>query len=162
LRVRRANAEDVQAMVDLDRQAPSAAHWSRQQYEDLFRADPHPSSRFAWIVEDGNPAQSESAKRDASKTLAFLVTRCVAGEWELENIVVDTTFRGKGIGMLLLRELISHARANHGECIFLEVRHSNQSARALYEKLGFEEEGLRKSYYANPVEDAILYRLNLG
>jgi ribosomal-protein-alanine N-acetyltransferase len=42
--------------------------------------------------------------------------------------------------------------------VFLEVRESNSAARTLYEKAGFEATGLRKSYYANPVEDAVLYR----
>ena len=59
----------------------------------------------------------------------------------------------------LLNELIAHARAKNGSGIFLEVRESNQSARGLYRKMGFEETGRRKGYYANPAEDAILGRL---
>jgi [ribosomal protein S18]-alanine N-acetyltransferase len=54
-----------------------------------------------------------------------------------------------------------HARAQRGSGIFLEVRESNQSARALYRKVGFKETGLRRSYYADPTEDAILCRLSL-
>jgi [ribosomal protein S18]-alanine N-acetyltransferase len=161
VRVRRAHADDVQAMMALERVSPTAAHWSRQRYEDLFRASPEPSGRMAWVVENGDEAQPENTMRGAPEIFAFLVAHCLAGEWELENIVVDTAARRKGIATRLLCELIAHARIESCKHIFLEVRQSNQSARALYEKLGFEQAGVRKNYYADPTEDAILYRLNL-
>jgi len=93
--------------------------------------------------------------------LAFLIAHRIDIEWELENIVVAGTARRRGLGTLLLRELIAHARIENANGIFLEVRESNQSARALYRKLGFEEVGSRKGYYANPPDDAILCRLSL-
>jgi ribosomal-protein-alanine N-acetyltransferase len=161
LRVRQANAEDVPAMIDLERQVQNAAHWSRQRYEDLFRTNPRLSNRIVWVVEGDNQAQSEKLTPNASGILAFLVAHFVSAEWELENIAVDASARRGGIGTRLLRELITHARTEQGEHIFLEVRQSNQSARALYEKVGFEQAGVRKNYYADPTEDAILYRLNL-
>jgi ribosomal-protein-alanine N-acetyltransferase len=141
-------------MRDLERQSPSAAHWSGQQYEGLVAATsvPQRSERFAWVVDD------ESV---AAEILAFLVAHRVDAEWELENIVVAETSRRRGVGTLLLGELVIHARSERGSGIFLEVRESNQSARALYRKMGFEEAGLRKSYYVSPPEDAILCRLRL-
>ena len=48
------------------------------------------------------------------------------------------------------------------EAIFLEVRASNTAARSLYESLGFCQTGLRRFYYSDPSEDAILYRLTVG
>jgi ribosomal-protein-alanine N-acetyltransferase len=141
-------------MMDLDRESPSAAHWSRNQYEALFvTARAQKSGSWAWVVEDEGAAPGI--------ILAFLVTRCVDAEWELENIVVAGASRRRGVGARLLREFVAHARAAEGSGIFLEVRESNQSARALYRKAGFEETGLRKSYYSNPPEDAILCRLSL-
>ena len=87
--------------------------------------------------------------------------RRVDSDWEVQYIVVAKEFRRRGMGTRLLNEFISYVRSTSGRRIFLEVRESNQGARRLYSALGFEETGLRKSYYANPVEDAILYLLSL-
>ena len=141
-------------MMNLERQSPPAAHWSQRQYEALFVSDSshHRSERLAWVAED---------EREAPGILAFLVARRVDAEWELENIVVAETVRRRGVAKRLLDELIAHARAERGNGIFLEVRESNQSARALYRKVGFDETGLRNSYYSDPPEGAILCRLRL-
>jgi ribosomal-protein-alanine N-acetyltransferase len=141
-------------MMALERQSPAAAHWSLQQYETLFVAagGQQRAERLAWVAED---------ERQAPEILAFLIAQRIDAEWELENIVVGATVRRQGVGTLLLREFTAHARAEHGSGIFLEVRESNQNARALYRKVGFEEAGLRKSYYSDPPEDAILCRLRL-
>jgi ribosomal-protein-alanine acetyltransferase len=141
-------------MMDLQQHSPDAAHWSRQQYEALFvtASSQRPAERFAWIVED---------EGEAPEVLAFLVAHRVQAEWELENIVVAEGARRRGVALRLLRELVAHAREEQGSGIFLEVRESNHGARALYRKAGFEETGLRKSYYSGPPEDAILCRLSL-
>ena len=139
-------------MMDLERQSPAAAHWSREQHEGLFvTADRQPQSeRFALVVED---------EGESPEVLAFLVAHRVDAEWELENIVVAAAVRRRGVGTHLLVEFVAHARGEQGSGIFLEVRESNHSARALYRKVGFQEVGLRKSYYSRPPEDAILCRL---
>ena len=140
-------------MMVLDRQNPAAAHWSRDQYQALFvTPSGGKSGSWAWVAED---------KGEAPGILAFLVARRVDAEWELENIVVADGCRGQEVGTRLLGQLVAQARAEQGSGIFLEVRESNRSARALYRKMGFEETGLRKSYYLNPAEDAILCRLSL-
>jgi ribosomal-protein-alanine N-acetyltransferase len=154
LHVRRATAADIPAMMDLERQSASAAHWSAQQYESLFVtvSGQQQSERVAWIVE---------AARGAPEIQAFLIAHRVDAEWELENIVVAANARRKGVGAGLLSELVEYARTARGAEIFLEVRESNAGARSLYRKMGFEEKGLRKSYYSDPAEDAILCRLKL-
>jgi len=146
-------------MMDLGQESPAAARWSRQQYESLFAASDAPSSeRLILVVED---ASAETESGTPHPILAFLVGHRVDREWELENIVVAEKSRRRGLGSRLLSEFIEHARANSGSGIFLEVRRLNESARSLYRKLGFEETGFRKDYYASPAEDAILYRLSL-
>jgi len=150
-------------MMDLERQSPVAAHWSRQQYEGLF-VDPNqqPSEPFVLIAQDDHePERPPESISSSPGILAFLVAHRVDTEWELENIVVAEAARRRGVGEGLLRAFIAHARAKPGNRIFLEVRESNQAARALYRKAGFEEAGLRKGYYLSPVEDAILCRLSL-
>jgi ribosomal-protein-alanine N-acetyltransferase len=69
--------------------------------------------------------------------------------------------RRKGLGTRLLDALLAAARETHSTSVFLEVRESNAAARSLYEKAGFNQTDRRKSYYTNPPEDAILYRLTL-
>ena len=70
-------------------------------------------------------------------------------------------FQREGIGRRLLEELMSRARETGADALFLEVRESNTAARSLYEQVGFEPTGRRKSYYKEPQEDGILYRRNL-
>jgi [ribosomal protein S18]-alanine N-acetyltransferase len=60
-----------------------------------------------------------------------------------------------------LQAFLDHAKSAHSDAVFLEVRQSNAAARRFYEKNGFQQSGRRKSYYANPSEDAILYRIDL-
>ena len=141
-------------MIALQLESPSAADWSRQQYEALFvtASGRQRSERVAWLAED---------QGEVHEILAFLVAQRIDAEWELENIVVTDAFRRRGVGTRLLQEFIAHAHAEGRGGIFLEVRESNQSARALYRKVGFEETGLRRSYYSNPPEHAILCSLRL-
>lgn len=163
MHVRRANAGDVSSIVDIEIQSPTAAHWSRQQYEFLFSAGGSQGQpeRLAWVVQNDTEERPGGVPDPKSKLLAFLVAHRIDTEWELENVVVAESARRRGIASLLLRELIAQVRAARGRSIFLEVRDSNQSARSLYRKMGFEEAGLRKNYYASPPEDAIVCRLRL-
>jgi hypothetical protein len=62
---------------------------------------------------------------------------------------------------IILDALLASARKTNSEAVFLEVRESNEAARLFYEKSGFIQSGRRKSYYSNPLEDAVLYRLAL-
>ena len=143
--IRSANSADLTAIVALEKQCETAAHWSHSHYESAL-SDP---TRTVLVLED-----------DAF--LGFLVARRVAGEWELENIVVAPHSRGRGCGSLLMQQFLAHAKASRAETIFLEVRESNTPARRLYEKLGFAKSGVRRAYYSSPVEDAVTYQLKLA
>jgi ribosomal-protein-alanine acetyltransferase len=162
LRIRQATIADLPGMIRIERGSPTAAHWSNEQYEILFAKpdNPQPSERFAWVVED-ETEEPEMASIQASTILAFLVAHRIDRDWELENIAVAEEIRRRGVGTRLLGELIAYARAEQSEGIFLEVRASNHHARALYRRAGFEETGLRNSYYSRPQEDAIVCRLRL-
>ena len=98
---------------------------------------------------------------ETPEILGFLIAHRVDSDWELENIVVKEAARGQGIGSMLLRVLITSARSLGGKSICLEVRESNLSARALYQRAGFQKTGVRKSYYTEPPEEAILYRMTV-
>ncbi len=90
----------------------------------------------------------------------FCIYRMVAGELELLMIAVEPEQQHDGIGRMMIQQLITNARANEVEAIFLEVRSSNP-AQHLYRKLGFERIGHRKAYYTGSdgkKHDAITYR----
>lgn len=155
--IRIATPQDIPDMIWLERQSSTAAHWSKQQYGSLF-APEGIGSRLALVAEQLISAQRSS---DMPSVYGFLVARHLAPEWELENIVVAPELRGKGIASHLLEELLTRAKQANSDAVFLEVRESNAAARSLYEKLGFRQTGRRKSYYANPIEDALLYSKQL-
>jgi len=144
-------------MMRLEHEAPTAAHWTTARYQQLFALDSGGTERLVLLAEQ-MPKTGDSSR---PPVLGFLVAHCVAPEWELENIVVALSARQKGLGKRLLEELVSRAKQRNSDAVFLEVRDSNRPARGLYEKAGFREAGRRKSYYSNPSEGAIVYRLGL-
>jgi ribosomal-protein-alanine acetyltransferase len=162
--VRQANVADVPAIMEVGRDSVTTSQWSRQLYEGQFAIASRQkhAERLAWVVEDEHAALREKTPGKAPEILAFLLAHRVLEDWELENIVVKGTARRRGVGTRLLGEFIAYARAQQGARILLEVRESNHSARALYRKFDFEETGLRKGYYANPPEDAIVCQFNLS
>lgn len=162
MRVRRAQAADIPAMLELERENPTSVNWSHEHYENLFRsAAPEPSRYLVLVVEDRSESKSVTESTKTPSVVAFLAAHHVDSDWDLQYIVVGKESRRMGLGTYLLDEFISYVRATSGSRIFLEVRESNHAARALYRKAGFEQAGLRKSYYSNPAEDAILLRLSL-
>jgi ribosomal-protein-alanine N-acetyltransferase len=155
--IRAATAADIPSIIKLERQSATAGHWTEEQYHQAFRSEG--ARRLVLVAEDPRfvPIQGGSNP----ETLGFLVALHLAPEWELENIVVARAVRRKGLGKQLLDALLAAAKETDSNCVFLEVRESNSAARSLYETVGFEQTGRRASYYANPPEDAILYRLTL-
>ncbi len=97
-----------------------------------------------------------------AEVAGFLVAKRIHAEWEIENIAVSGSARRRGLGTRLVGELIDLAKSRGGQAIFLEVRESNLAARMLYEKWAFEVAGRRKSYYDNPVEDALVLRFDFA
>jgi ribosomal-protein-alanine N-acetyltransferase len=139
--IRSAALNDVPAMHAIEQQAPGAAHWTSEQYNRL--------------VDSGVVLVA----KEAGKLCGFVCAKAVAGEWEIENVVVAAGFLRRGIANELVRELIQRAESEAASAILLEVRESNLLARGLYEKHGFREVGRRRVYYRDPVEDGILYAL---
>ncbi len=132
--IRPATEADLEAIDAIQATSPEASHWECRRYLDF----------------DARVAVAEG------KVCGFIVTRRTApDESEVLNLAVDPACRRLGIG----RELMQHAIGRLPGEIFLEVRESNLTARALYLKLGFEEAGLRQEYYQNPPEPAIVMRL---
>ena len=76
-------------------------------------------------------------------------------------IASDPAFRRRGIGDALLKGLTEEAARRDAGSIFLEVRESNDAARAMYRKAGFLEKGIRRNYYHAPIENAVVMQLEL-
>ncbi len=144
-------------MVELERACPAAAHWTERQYRQAVQPESNDPQRLVLVAEASPPTEEETGQVSGSGIVGFLVARHLVSEWELEDIVVAPAARRKGLGKQLLDALLA-AHETHSESVFLEVRESNTAARKLYEKSGFQRTGRRKFYYADPPEDAILYR----
>lgn len=86
----------------------------------------------------------------------------IIDEAHITNIAVHPEYRGFGIGNMLMDSLLSICKLENVTAITLEVRVSNQRAINLYKKFGFVEEGIRKEYYEDNKEDAlIMWKRNL-
>ena len=82
--------------------------------------------------------------------------RNIVGDGEITNVVTNAGMRGKGIGRKMLLKLMEEGVNMGVEAFTLEVRKSNAGAIHLYESLGFVTEGIRKNFYEEPVEDALI------
>jgi ribosomal-protein-alanine N-acetyltransferase len=80
----------------------------------------------------------------------------IFNEGHITNIAVKKGYRHKGLGFLLMQDLVRYSKDHAIEKLTLEVRVGNLAALTLYKKLGFEEAGRRKGFYDNPTEDAII------
>ena len=94
------------------------------------------------------------------KVVAYILGRKVIDEFHLNNIAVHKKFQRKHIARKLINHVITRLKIQNIKKIFLEVSEKNKPARKLYKSFDFQEEGIRKHYYARG-EHAILYYLNL-
>lgn len=128
-------------------EAVASAHgWNERQYRDSLAA----GHAFLLLEIDG-------------QLCGHAVTMAVLDEAELLTIVIAAQKQGQGLGQALLGRLLEQLRQMGCTRLFLEVRESNQPARALYAKSGFTETGRRKHYYptATGREHAVLMEMSL-
>jgi ribosomal-protein-alanine N-acetyltransferase len=95
---------------------------------------------------------------DGDRVAGYVGSQSVLGETDMMNIAVHPDFRRRGIAEELVVKLVEELKVRGNHSLMLEVRVSNDPARNLYEKLGFQQVGLRKNYYRNPREDACILR----
>lgn len=118
---------------------------------------PTPWSRTSFENEIGNNkfARYVVAKKD-NVLIGYAGMWLILDEGHITNIAVHPEYRGIGAGAFLLEALMELCRIEFAHNMTLEVRKSNIVAQNLYRKYGFVEEGLRKGYYADNKEDAII------
>lgn len=96
------------------------------------------------------------------RVLGYVGSQTVLGESDMLNLAVAPEQRRRGIGRELVEALCMALRDTGSTCLTLEVRASNEAAKALYAALGFETVGKRPRYYSRPVEDALILRKELN
>ena len=95
------------------------------------------------------------------RIVGYVLFWFLAEEVDIHNIAVHPDFRRQGIGRLLLEQVVDAARRQERLRVTLDVRFSNAPAQSLYRNFGFIIRGLRKGYYSDNGEDALVMALEL-
>lgn len=117
-----------------------------------------PWSEKSVAFELNNPLSLWLVALDGDRVAGYVGSQSVLGESDMMNVAVHPDYRRQGIAEQLCLALVEALKEKGNHCLTLEVRSSNEPAKALYEKLGFGQIGLRKNYYRNPREDALILR----
>ncbi len=144
----RMTLRDIDAVAAIE-QAAYTSPWTRTMFESELWETPF---SFPYVVRE------EANRRIVGYVLFWLVY----DELHLMNLAVDPVWRRKGIGQELLRFALETGARRAVLTATLEVRASNLPAQSLYKKLGFYQDGIRRGYYREPKEDALLFRCDLN
>ncbi|MDE6035261.1 MAG: ribosomal protein S18-alanine N-acetyltransferase [Ruminococcus sp.] len=135
----RAGKEIFEKLSVLDRKCVGNEGWSA----DSFRSEVGKDNGIVLCFVDGD------------NIIALLSGYFAEGEGDITSVAVDENFRRSGLAQKLIIEFISILPENT-ENIFLEVRENNVPAISLYRKCGFEKLSIRKNFYTNPDENAVV------
>lgn len=142
--IREMLVEDLDQVMEMERELFGSCAWPREGY---FTYLTKPDSMFLVVEEKG-------------KILGYCGVLMILGEGDITNVAVSPKRQREGIGTFLVNSMIRLADEQGCPVLHLEVRESNAVARRLYKRLGFAEDGLRKNYYTDPAEDAVLMTRN--
>jgi ribosomal-protein-alanine N-acetyltransferase len=132
--------EDLDAVIEID-QGSFSSPWTRQMYEEELVND----QSFIFV-----------ARRKECPVVGYCSFRVVLDEIHVNNIAVRPGWRRRGIGRDLVQSLFAEGRARRCRAATLEVRRSNGTALRLYKSVGFVERGVRRGYYRDPDDDALV------
>jgi [ribosomal protein S18]-alanine N-acetyltransferase len=138
---RLASPEDLDGVLALE-EASFNNPTSREWYEGELK---RPEVCFIYVL-----------RTPDTPVAGFCAFWLVIDQAHINNLAVLPELRGQGLGTQLLEAVIAEALHLGAILLTLEVRQSNEPALRLYEKAGFYREGLRKNYYTNPIEDALI------
>lgn len=141
---RRMTEEDIPQIVEM---------------EKAYFSDPW--SSFAFQSELKNPFSVWIVAVDQGKVAGYVGSQTVIDSSDMMNIAVAESYRRQGVAQMLIEKLIDELKERQSMYLLLEVRVSNTPAISLYEKMGFQQIGLRPKYYHNPREDAYILRKEL-
>lgn len=139
--------DDLTAVTVLD-QASFSLPWPKSAF--IFEIEKNPAAR-CWVVQKGDKPE---------KIIGMIVVWLIIDELHIATFAVDSQQRRLHIGQKLLAFTLLNGVEHGATKSFLEVRRGNIAARALYQRFGFIEVGVRKKYYSDNGEDAILLNLD--
>ena len=122
------------------------------------RCFPDPWSERSIASELSNQLALWLVAEDNGVVAGYIGSQTVPDESDMMNVAVHPDYRRRGIAEALVNTLCDALKERGSVSLTLEVRASNEPAKALYEKLGFEQVGRRPNYYRNPKEDALILR----
>lgn len=121
-----------------------------------------PWSREAFYNElDNNKFAVYIVLETGQKVVGYCGVWVVADEAHVTNVAILPEFRGKKLGEALMRKLVEVVKERGAKSMTLEVRVSNEIAQSLYRKFGFQNGGIRKNYYSDNQEDALVMWVKL-
>ena len=120
------------------------------------RAYPTPWSRSMFASELAKPTSICLGAFEGSDLVGYVINSRYVDAWHVMNVAVDPEHQRRGVATALLERLFELTRDDERRGYTLEVRVSNEDAIGLYEKLGFESRGIRRGYYTDNREDAVI------
>ena len=145
VRIRRMVQADLPSVLELEALL-FATPWSRESFEVEFTPG---TNAVALVAEVG------------AELSGYMISWLIVDELHIGNLAVAPRLQGRGVAKAMLQRVISDAAAGGAVLASLEVRASNDAARALYEGLGFRPAAVRQRYYENNGEDAIVMILDV-
>ena len=149
--IRRMTTANLDRVLAIARNLPLAPHWPNSAWLNAINPESTPR-RIALVAADPQPGS----------ILGFAVASLLPPQAELETIAVAPESQQLGLGERIFQALAAELKAAGVSELQLEVRASNHPALAFYRALGFVKTSLRPSYYADPIEDAVLMHLPLA
>src|SRR4030081_34673 len=120
------------------------------------KAYPTPWSRSMFASELAKPTSICLGAFEGEDLLGYVINSRYVDAWHIMNVAVDPQHQRRGVATQLLERLFELTRDDERRGYTLEVRISNEDAIRLYEKLGFESRGIRRGYYTDNREDALI------
>ena len=137
--IRRAKTDDIADIARIEAEVFSDP-WSE-------------NALLPYVCSEGGMCYTASSD---GRVIAYIIGRVIAPEGEIYRIATHPAYRRRGIAYRLLDYAVKCEKGRGLEVLFLEVRESNTPAKNLYKSYGFKEMGVRKNYYKDPVENAVL------
>ena len=128
--------------------------------EEVCFSDPWSVNAISSEVK--NPLSLWFVAMEEDEVIGYIGSQSVIDQADIMNVAVAPAYRRRGVAVLLVNRLQAELAPKGVKYLFLEVRVTNDPAKSLYEKLGFEVVGRRPGYYTKPKEDALIMRKELG
>jgi ribosomal-protein-alanine N-acetyltransferase len=145
MEIRRMRLEDVDHILEVEKQSFTTP-WSREAFQNELTQNHF--AHYVVVEMDG-------------EIIGYCGMWMIVDEAHITNIALLPEYRGRGMGETLLRGMMQAAKTYGAKKMTLEVRVSNVAAQKLYEKLGFEQQGVRPNYYTDNMEDAYIMWVDL-